>query len=181
MIEISFFTGEALLAGCYLFLRVCVWLKNRRIDRKREAALLLMYLYLAVIVRFVFYPALRENGKVLPLLFHPNRIWPPRLNLIPFLHQFDYTSKWKMAANIVGNILLFVPSGILFPLLYKRLDRFLKVTAAGFGLSLCIELMQLPFRVRTTDTDDLIQNTLGCMIGYGAYVAIKKRKMNRKE
>jgi len=180
MIEISFFTGEALLAGVYLLLRVCVWLKNRRIDWKREAALLLLYLYFAILVRVAFYPARRQNGQVLPLLFHPDRIWPPRVNLVPFLHQFDYYNKLEMVMNIIGNVLLFVPCGVLFPLLYRRLNSFGKVVAAGIGLSLCIELMQLPFHVRTTDADDLVQNTLGCMIGYGVYVVIKKRIMNRE-
>jgi len=46
-------------------------------------------------------------------------------------------------------------------------------------LSLCIEVLQLPFFDRVTDVDDLILNSLGFIIGYGIYAivkGIKKRK-----
>ena len=69
MIQISFLAGELLLAAVYVLLRLFVWRKNRRIDWKREALLLLMYINLAVILRFTFYPMSRVNGHVQPLVF----------------------------------------------------------------------------------------------------------------
>lgn len=44
----------------------------------------------------------------------------------------------------------------------------------GFLLSLSIEIIQLPFAVRASDVDDLILNTLGCMVGYGIYALVRK-------
>ena len=48
-----------------------------------------------------------------------------------------------------------------------------KTLAAGAGISLCIELLQLPFSVRATDIDDLIFNTLGTALGYGLFAAAR--------
>ncbi len=42
MIEIPFLLTEVLFAAVWLLLQLCVWVKNRRIDWKREAVLLLM-------------------------------------------------------------------------------------------------------------------------------------------
>ena len=43
----------------------------------------------------------------------------------------------------------------------------LKTVAAGALISLCIEILQLPFPSRASDIDDLILNTLGTAVGYG--------------
>ena len=66
------------------------------------------------------------------------------------------------------------------PIIYRKMDHFGKVIAAGAFISLCIELMQLPFATRVTDIDDLILNTLGVMIGYGIYSLVKKIKTSKR-
>ena len=88
------------------------------------------------------------------------------------LHSNNAASKIKV--NIIGNVVLFIPSGIILPVLYRSLRRLGKAVSAGAALSLCIELLQLPVSSRATDIDDLILNTLGCAIGYGIYVIFKK-------
>ena len=56
MIEISFLTAELALAAVWLAFRIAVWIRQKKIDWKREALLLLMYVNLAVIIRFTFFP-----------------------------------------------------------------------------------------------------------------------------
>ena len=48
--------------------------------------------------------------------------------------------------------------------------------AAGAFISLCIEILQLPFASRASDVDDLIMNTLGAAVGYGIYAVFKRLK-----
>ena len=81
--------------------------------------------------------------------------------------------------NIVLNIAMFVPAGILFPLVFPKLDRWYKVSAAGAGLSLFIEVSQLILDRGAADIDDLITNTLGCVIGYSLLAAF--RALRKKE
>jgi glycopeptide antibiotics resistance protein len=71
---------------------------------------------------------------------------------------------------------MFIPVGIVWPAVYKKLDTHAKVVAAGFGFSLLIEMLQLPFFDRVTDIDDFFLNSLGFLAGYGIYLIAKKKK-----
>ena len=68
------------------------------------------------------------------------------------------------------------PPGIVFPIVYKKLNTHRKVIAAGVGTSLSIEILQLLFFDRVTDIDDLILNAAGYLLGYGIYLLVKKAK-----
>jgi glycopeptide antibiotics resistance protein len=48
-------------------------------------------------------------------------------------------------AGAAGNVALFLPLGLLLPLLAPRLDRPGRTVAAGFLLSVAIELSQVAF------------------------------------
>jgi glycopeptide antibiotics resistance protein len=69
---------------------------------------------------------------------------------------------------------MFIPTGIVLPIVYRRLNSLWKAAAAGAFISLCTEILQLPFPSRASDVDDLILNTLGVVVGYGIYAAVKK-------
>lgn len=83
----------------------------------------------------------------------------PNINLEPFAYMFsDFTNSFL-------NVLLFVPLGILLPLLWTRFKNPLRTVSFGFSVSLLIELLQL-FTYRATDINDLMTNTLGTLIGW---------------
>ena len=172
--NITFFAGEIIFASIWIFVRIAVWIKQKKINWKREALLLLMFINLAVIIRFVFYPLDKIDGEIQPLVFDVNKIIPFRVNLVPFVHIMEYDTKRDIIINIAGNVGMFVPSGIILPILYKRLNTFWKVVAAGAFISFCIEVVQILFVNSVTDIDDLIMNTAGCAIGYGIYALIRK-------
>ena len=174
MLEISFWHGMAAFTAVWIIARVIVWIKNRRIDWRREAQLLLMYVNLAVIIRFTFFPFEKVDGKIQPLIFDPVAMFPPNLNLIPFVNITDNETTAKVLINLIGNIAMFIPTGIILPILYKKLDSFWKVVLAGAAISLCIEIAQLPFVSRVSDVDDLVLNTLGTAAGYGIYTLCQK-------
>ena len=176
MFEISFLTTELAFTAIWLLIRAAVWVRQKRIDWKREAVLALMYINLAVIIRFVFFPRDLVDGHIQPLVFEMAAVFPLRINLVPLVHLFDYGSVRDIIWNVAGNALMFIPSGIVLPIVYRQLNSFWKVTAAGAFISLCIEILQLPFSSRASDIDDLIINTLGVAAGYGIYAAIKHLK-----
>jgi len=41
------------------------------------------------------------------------------------------------------------------------------------GLSLFVEILQLPFYERCSDIDDLLLNSIGFIVGYGIYLLVK--------
>ncbi len=106
-----------------------------------------------------------------------------RINLIPFKilvetykevfinHNLNY-----FIISFLGNIIMFIPIGILIPILFKIKN--LTVIFIGFSLSLFIEINQL-FLVRGTDIDDIIFNTLGTTLGLLIYKLLYKKLKSR--
>ena len=75
--------------------------------------------------------------------------------------------------NILGNVILFVPVGILCPLLFRKISKWYTMFLGGLGMSLVIEITQL-FIDRGPDVDDLILNTAGMMAGYIIFMVFSK-------
>ena len=158
----------------WVAVRGICWVKARQIFWKRELQLLLVYCCIMVVVRFTFCPFGKVDGKIQPLLFDAEKIFPLWVNWKPFIYLFDYPAMSDALRNLIGNTAMFIPLGIVWPSVYPKLNTHGKVIAAGVGISLMIEILQLPFFDRATDVDDLILNTLGFLVGYGIYLLGKK-------
>lgn len=76
--------------------------------------------------------------------------------------EFFWLSVW----NIMGNLFMLFPLGVMLPCVFPRLDRLWKIVLVVTGTVVLIELAQLIFRVGVVDIDDLILNLSGAMIGY---------------
>ena len=74
--------------------------------------------------------------------------------------------------NVLLNIALFIPLGVLLPLLWKPFRKWYAALGAGFGVSLLIELTQLFTGSGMCDVDDLFTNTLGAMLGWCAAMLV---------
>ncbi len=100
------------------------------------------------------------------------------ISIIPFYFLVDRYDGWKM--NIIGNITMFIPVGIVLPICFSKLNTITKAILAGAGLSLFIEVTQLFCLGRHTDVDDLILNTIGVVIGV-CIVFLIRRKQTKKQ
>ena len=180
MFAISYTVALAAITALWIIVRAAVCFHKRKIDWKREALLLLIYICIAVVVRFTFFPFFKVDGAIAPLVFDGAKAFPPRLNFLPFVYLLDYEVKKEILINVVGNTTMFIPIGIILPAVYKKLNKHWKAIAAGIAFSLCIEIAQLPFYDRVSDIDDLILNSAGYIIGYilflGARACIRKAK-----
>lgn len=179
MIQISYAFMVILISVLWLIIRAAIWLKQKHIDWKRELQLLLVYICIIVVTRFTFCPFGKVDDKIQPLVFYKDNWFPFRINLLPFVYLFDYPVFKEALLNIIGNTTMFIPVGIIWPIVFKRLDTPAKVSTAGVGYSLCIEILQLPFYDRVSDVDDLILNSLGYIIGYGIYAGVKYLKQKK--
>ena len=169
MINFSFLSIQIFFFICYLLFRIFSYLKTKKFNLKQEFLYFLMYINLAIVIRFVFFPRALLDGKIQPLVFDYSKIFPIWFNIVPLKHLFDYDNLFDILWNVLGNSLLFVPTGILLPIVNKRLNTFPRVILSGALISLCIEIIQLPFFDRASDIDDIILNTLGVALGYGIY------------
>ena len=173
MFAFPFLAGQITVAIGWILFRSTAYIKTKRISWKSETIQLLFLVNLLVIYRMTFHPFSKVDGQVQPLLFDAATAWPFRMNLVPFVNLLDYPTKGEILLNVIGNSAMFIPTGIMTPLIYKNLYSFKKTVLTGFLISLTIEIIQLPFAVRCSDVDDLILNTLGCIAGYGIYAIVK--------
>ena len=174
MIEIQYSTMVILISILWILVRAIVNFKNQSFSWKREAQLILVYICLIVVARFTFCPFGKVDGKIQPLIFDAAKAFPPRINWVPMVNLLDYEEFSEILLNLIGNTAMFIPIGIVWPSVFKKLNTHGKVIVAGVGFSLCIEILQLPFYDRVSDVDDLILNTVGFLMGYGIYLLVKK-------
>ena len=87
------------------------------------------------------------------------------------------TGSWRLFLwNVVGNVCVFMPFGVLLPMLFKKCQKLISVLILSFELSLVIEIVQLVTRVGSFDVDDLLLNTLGGILGYIVYKISSRTK-----
>jgi glycopeptide antibiotics resistance protein len=72
--------------------------------------------------------------------------------------------------NLAGNIVGFMPLGLLLPLLFRSMRSAWKIIVASFLLSLAFEVTQLLTILGSFDVDDLLLNTAGGFLGYGIFM-----------
>ena len=75
--------------------------------------------------------------------------------------------------QMIMNVVIFIPLGFLLGTAFKTTTWWKTVIVGGFA-SLSIELIQLFTSRGTAEFDDVMHNTLGCLIGYGIISLIRK-------
>lgn len=107
-------------------------------------------------------------------LFNSQRVINRSINLIPFYSIMEYISgsseivKRFSFANVVGNIVIFIPLGVYFPL-FKKDKRVIINLLYIFIVSLSVEIIQGLLGIGASDIDDIILNCLGGCIGILGY------------
>ncbi|MCR5640642.1 MAG: VanZ family protein [Lachnospiraceae bacterium] len=161
MFELTYWTMLGLITVGWIVFRFLVNRNLNQVSWKRELQLLMVYICIIVLVRIVYFPWHHVNGHIDTLKFDATK--PLWINLVPLVHLFDIYDGWQM--NIIGNITMFIPVGIVWPICFHELNTVGKTTLAGFGFTLLIEITQLAFYERCSDVDDMILNTTGVLIG----------------
>ncbi|MCI8650153.1 MAG: VanZ family protein [Anaerotruncus sp.] len=90
------------------------------------------------------------------------------VNLLPIVALIGLPAL-DLFYNIVGNIVWFVPFGLLLPLAFPQHRAFQRAVFWGAGCSALIELSQYLLATGIADLDDLLFNTIGAALGWCAY------------
>lgn len=145
------------------------YIKNKRdFNFTKEIVVHMFFIYVLAVSYltmrpFYFINVLTEEGSI---SFDLNLFY----NL---LHMAEGYLMYQLLYS-VGNIMLFVPFGLLVPILFKHTRHFLVIVILGFLLSLMIELTQAAFTpTRYGTVDDLLFNTSGAVIGYILFLIIR--------
>ncbi|GAB6988840.1 VanZ family protein [Paenibacillus pini] len=103
------------------------------------------------------------NYNVIP--FETIRLYVKSMNKLP-------NHLWII--NILGNIGVFVPFGVMLPNICKPMQSWFRMTIAFVPCILLLETMQMLLRVGSFDVDDVILNTLGMWIGLLIYSLFRR-------
>lgn len=101
-------------------------------------------------------------------------------NLIPFTTiKFyllcDSMPLLRRAGNIFGNIALFIPIGMLLPVISRAARKVIPLFLISTFLSLILELFQYILGTGSADIDDVILNALGGLVGYVIFFVLKAK------
>ena len=145
--------------------------------RTRWLTACVLIAYSTILIRFVVFKAIPTiRGGHLRVKFSGPHTGPP--NLVPFKtiapQLAGHGSHLIDMVNLLGNIIRFMPIGLLAPLVFRSLS-WQKALVLGASTGLTFELMELIFRVGIFDVDDVMTNALGVMLGYGVLPMFKHR------
>ena len=100
-----------------------------------------------------------------------------RLKLVPFrgLLEKGYLSSPESLLNVI----MFVPLGFLVGMAGEGI-RWWKVLIICLLISVSVEALQYITQRGLSETDDVIRNTAGCMIGYGIYRIISLIRLSQR-
>lgn len=94
------------------------------------------------------------------------------INLIPFAESVIVNGKLHLN-EIIMNVVIFVPLGIYSGVLFKRWTIRKKIFLS-FLISLICEVLQFILAIGASDITDIINNTLGAVLGLVMYIGIEK-------
>ena len=157
-------------------------MRNKKEEHRLVLAWTLFIVYMVFLMYFLFFAEIMGRTYI-------DRDY--HYNLTPFREirrfiVYRRTLGWFAGlSNLLGNVLAFVPFGMILPMLTPKCRNFFHIVLLGFDFSLFVETIQLISKVGSFDVDDLILNTLGGALGYLVYRLIRRyfrRKHNdRKE
>ena len=175
MLEITYFQLLIFISIIWIITRLAIAIKSKTFSLKRECQLLLVYICIVVISRFVYFGFHLEDGKIPTLKIGFGDNIHEMISIIPFYFLVDRYDGYMM--NIIGNIMMFIPVGVVWPICFSKLDTIRENILAGAGFSLFIEVTQLFCLGRHTDVDDLILNTIGVAIGAFIVFLFRKKRI----
>ena len=143
-------------AGIWLLIRC---LRERRGPRMKDLPGLLSVIYLAAVVEII---GLRIGLQSLRFLSRTPNLIPLRATLDAWRHgpgAFTY--------HVSGNLLWFVPLGIILARRGKHGWR--RALLTGAGLSVALEALQWLLGTGMPDIDDVLLNALGALVGYSIF------------
>lgn len=139
---------------------------GQSIKKDKTYLSILFGVYLITLVYCMFFGFGRPHLEVEQIYRYS--LVPTRIPLwIPNHLSLDILQLWIFS---LGNLLAFVPFGLLIPLLFKNHFSTYRSFIFLFVLFIvCMEILQMATYLGSFDSEDIIINTIGATIGFIAY------------
>jgi glycopeptide antibiotics resistance protein len=146
--------------GKFLIMRrlSCFLHKKRKIVFKILGILFFIYSWL--MIWEVFIGPYRSYSSVRRYNIYPLK------TIRDYLVNSDQYNFSILFINLAANIVTFIPLGFFTCILFKRFNNLTSIAIFSVLITTIIEVMQFTLNVGVCDIDDIILNTLGCIIGF---------------
>ncbi len=162
-----------------------VWRRQKRVRIGHE---LLVLLFAAYVMLLLFLTVFRNAYFPWQITMDWGRNWHEANTVL-------LAETWKLRLGLshfdfyyqsLGNVVWFIPFGLILPLMLRTKHKALHVIIYGLLLSMCIECLQFYMHTGIADIDDVIFNTTGAFIGALIYVVghqihLQFRRQNQGE
>lgn len=164
-----------------LIVEISRFIKAKRNKRKffclKEFFVVMFQVYLALLISVTLFPLTIGDRKVnLFVNFIP--IVNSVKDLMMTINSMGFFMVKFWIINILGNIILLAPLAFIMPIISKKFRSLKSVVILCFCTSLFIEFLQFLSlfigNLRSVDIDDIIFNTLGAFIGFGAFKILSR-------
>lgn len=164
-----------------LIVEISRFIKAKRSKRKffclKEFFVIMFQVYWALIISVTLFPLMTDDRKVnLIVKFIP--IVNSVKDLMVGVNAMGFFMVKFWIINILGNIILLSPLAFIVPVISKRFRSLKSVVLLCFCTSCFIEFLQFLSlfigNLRSVDIDDIILNTLGAFIGFGAFKVLSR-------
>ncbi|MCG8334720.1 MAG: VanZ family protein [Proteobacteria bacterium] len=176
-------THLEIIIGCVAALLLIYLAHRANIKYRKPIIIFLIIAYGMILLSMTVFPiTIPEERMPIEEMLAIKKPWNLKpLSLIIPQYKNMINGQTGAARQFLGNIVLFIPAGLLLPMLGRKLRKFHRVLLIGFLWTLLIETTQLVLHLlcmgwRSFDVDDLILNTLGVIIGYLLYLILFYRK-----
>ena len=143
---------EGLLSVFCIGLVVFVAWKGFKTGLRYSAILLLVEYVFLIFCSTVFF---RATGEISKYDFHP--FWS---------YKAIQDGRENLLAENIMNVIVFIPVGMILGSLLKVKGSCLIVLLIGCSISITIEALQFCFLKGFSEVDDVMHNTVGCIIGW---------------
>lgn len=142
-------------------------------DRQKRQIIFAVYLLFVIKVIIFKYPL--EQLKAITDTWSKEVVLEgldtANFTLFKTIHMYiDYSYMLNSFENLAGNVVVFIPFGMLLPSIWKRFRNFADTLLAGMLFSLGIEVFQLYSAFGAFDVDDIFLNCAGVIAGYLMYM-----------
>lgn len=146
--------------------------------KRQKMGWVIFVLYLIFLAYFLFFSDYFGRGSHIRENYAYNLV--PFKEIRRFIVYRHVVGIRSFLLNIVGNVLGFMPLGFFLPVISRRSRLWFNTVLLSFLFSLCVETVQLIFKVGSFDVDDMILNTTGGILGYILYKIVQHIRVRRK-
>lgn len=155
---------------------------NKKRKTLQAVCIIVFAVYFVLLFYFLFFAEAMGRTGGQHETYHYNLILFKEIRR--FIEYREVLGTKAVMLNLAGNVVAFMPFGVLVPAIVKRFRKVLSVVLLSLELSLTVEILQLAAKVGSFDVDDLLLNTLGGLAGYICFavaVSIRRKVYDRNK